>query len=103
MPGDPPILGLMAALKGAILDGLMRYTAKTGRLANAREITVTLLALAHTTSKKDPGMPFAKALAMLMVEACKLDRELAHAAIDDAFDDDARRKVKKSLPKKPAA
>jgi len=95
MSGDPPILALLKAVKASVLEGLMRYTVTNGRMVTPREIAITMLSIAHTTAKKDPKMPFAKALALLMVDACRNDRELAHAAIDDAFDDEARSKPKR--------
>jgi len=96
MSGEPPIVVLLSKIKVALVDGLVNYTAASGRIANPREIAVALLACAQTTARKDPKMPFGKALAMLMVEACRNDRELAHAAVDDAFDAALR-------SKKPAA
>lgn len=76
---------LLTAMKLGLIEGLVKYTKDNQRMATPKEIAVTLLAMSYSTSKKT-NLPYPKALSVIMVEACKYDRELAHAAIDDAFD-----------------
>ena len=81
---------LMKALKVGMVDALVNYSKNEQVVATPKEIAVTLLALSFSVAKKT-NIAYPKALAVIMVEACKFDRELAHAAVDDAFDDHVRR------------